>query len=222
MTIPECVPVMTLPNAVLFPRLLLPLHIFEPCYRRMLADCLDGDRMFAVALQKKCGHQHDDECVPCAIATVGIIRACVGQPNGTSNLLLQGLTRVRLGGCVQWEPYRVRRIKPLRSTGLSKPPDNAPLLRAIAEFADARAKAGHEVPDIIRNSMLAMRDADLLPDLACYTFVEDDGDRQKILETLNIAKRQALLVQTLRRQIEEHQFWRKLQGDLPNDHVQFN
>ena len=43
---------MTLPNATLFPQALLPLYIFEPRYRQMLADVLHTNRMFAVALQK--------------------------------------------------------------------------------------------------------------------------------------------------------------------------
>jgi len=42
-------------NAILFPRVLLPLYIFEPRYKQMLADCLKGERMFAVALLRKAG-----------------------------------------------------------------------------------------------------------------------------------------------------------------------
>jgi len=43
---------MTLPNATLFPQALLPLYIFEPRYRQMLAEALHSSRMFAVAMQK--------------------------------------------------------------------------------------------------------------------------------------------------------------------------
>ncbi|MFQ5804508.1 MAG: LON peptidase substrate-binding domain-containing protein [Candidatus Methylomirabilales bacterium] len=39
-----------LPNVVFFPHTLLPLHIFEPRYRQMLADCLAGERRLAMAL----------------------------------------------------------------------------------------------------------------------------------------------------------------------------
>ena len=43
---------MTLPNATLFPQALLPLYIFEPRYRQMLADALHSNRMFSVAMQR--------------------------------------------------------------------------------------------------------------------------------------------------------------------------
>jgi len=52
MKIPCEVPVMTLPKATLFPQALLPLYIFEPRYRQMLADALDSTRMFSVAMQR--------------------------------------------------------------------------------------------------------------------------------------------------------------------------
>ena len=51
-TLPSEVPVMTLPSATLFPQALLPLYIFEPRYRHMLADMLRTNRMFTVAMQK--------------------------------------------------------------------------------------------------------------------------------------------------------------------------
>ena len=51
-TLPEQLPVMPLPGAVLFPHALLPLHIFEPRYRKMLEHALQQHRMFCVALDQ--------------------------------------------------------------------------------------------------------------------------------------------------------------------------
>ncbi|HTO02917.1 MAG TPA: LON peptidase substrate-binding domain-containing protein, partial [Opitutus sp.] len=48
-TLPEELPVMTLPNVTFFPQAVMPLHIFEPRYRQMLRDVLAADRLFAVA-----------------------------------------------------------------------------------------------------------------------------------------------------------------------------
>ncbi len=68
---------MVLPNAVLFPHSLLPLHIFETRYRQMLSHCLDGDRMFSVGLVRDGVSEPDslDDIWP--VAGVGLIRACV-------------------------------------------------------------------------------------------------------------------------------------------------
>ena len=61
MELPDAVPVMTLPSATLFPQALLPLYIFEPRYRQMLADMLKSDRMFSVAMQKP-GNKRESPC----------------------------------------------------------------------------------------------------------------------------------------------------------------
>src|SRR5688572_32825205 len=109
MEIPSAVPVMTLPSATLFPQALLPLYIFEPRYRRMLTDSLNTNRMFSVAMQKP-GRTRE---TPCPVAGLGLIRVSVGHNDGTSHLILQGLTRVKLQETVQYKPYRVQRIQPL-------------------------------------------------------------------------------------------------------------
>ena len=52
-SLPDQVPIMPLPGSVLFPHALLPLYIFEPRYREMLARRLDAHRMFSVALVER-------------------------------------------------------------------------------------------------------------------------------------------------------------------------
>src|SRR5205085_199730 len=111
MKIPQEVPVMTLPNATLFPQALLPLYIFEPRYRQMLADALHSNRMFSVAMQRPGSNRE----TPSPVAGLGLIRVSVGHQDGTSHLILQGLARVELKEAVRYKPYRVQRIKPLRS-----------------------------------------------------------------------------------------------------------
>src|SRR3954471_24097143 len=99
--LPETAPVMPLPGALLFPHALLPLHIFEPRYREMLARALGAERMFCVSLIKP--PRHDWQTVDhfYDVATIGLIRASVERADGTSNLILQGLQRVRFTGFLQ-------------------------------------------------------------------------------------------------------------------------
>src|ERR1044071_9759407 len=100
MKLPREVPVMTLPNATLFPAALLPLYIFEPRYRQMLADALATHRMFSVAMQRPgCTRES-----PSPIAGLGLIRVSVRHKDGTSHLILQGLVRVELEQVTQYKP----------------------------------------------------------------------------------------------------------------------
>ncbi len=108
--LPKQLPVMPLPGAVLFPHALLPLYIFEPRYRQMLQQALQQHRIFCVTLIKpSCPEWHAPEDF-FHVATAGLIRACVGRDDGTSNLILQGLQRVRFAGFEQEAPFPIARI----------------------------------------------------------------------------------------------------------------
>jgi ATP-dependent Lon protease len=80
---------MILSNATLFPGAILPLHIFEPRYRRMLSDVLESHRMFAVAMRRP-GTRRE---VPMPLACLGVVSVCLQAPDGTSNLLRNALER---------------------------------------------------------------------------------------------------------------------------------
>src|SRR6185436_8204059 len=101
MEFPDRAGVMILSGACLFPQALLPLFIFEPRYRRMLEATLNGHRMFVVAMARPDVSRES----PLPVAGLGLVRASVQNDDGTSNLVLQGLTRVRLGKVTRYKPY---------------------------------------------------------------------------------------------------------------------
>src|ERR1044072_1805198 len=111
-SLPEQVPVMPLPGALLFPHALLPLHIFEPRYQEMLDHALRAHRMVCVAQIKPQRSQWNTTDDFFHVAGVGLIRACVGRGDGTSNLILQGLRRVRFSAFEQTSPFPIARIEP--------------------------------------------------------------------------------------------------------------
>jgi ATP-dependent Lon protease len=111
MELPTEVPVMTLPNAILFPQAFLPLYIFEPRYQRMLKESLEHASDV---------HSGDATTGPAARETIrsGGVGANPGlgiASGWTSNLVLQGIARVELAEVVRYRPYRVQRIRPLTS-----------------------------------------------------------------------------------------------------------
>src|SRR5476651_510174 len=141
MKLPSEVPVMTLPNATLFPQALLPLYIFEPRYRKLLVDSLNTDRMFSVAMQKP-GRSRE---TPSPIAGLGLIRVSVGHSDGTSHLILQGIARVQLRETVRYKPYRIQRIQPLASPPCKEVVIDA-LLAKVRELLEERVDLGINFP----------------------------------------------------------------------------
>jgi Lon protease-like protein len=91
-------------HLVLFPGRPLPLHIFEPRYRQMLRDCLNGDRRFGVlAIRAGCATGPDAEVFE--IGTVAEIESVEQLPDGRSDIFTRGIQRFRLLRLVPGNPY---------------------------------------------------------------------------------------------------------------------
>ena len=88
------IPLFPLPNVVLFPNVFLPLHIFEPRYRQMIGDALQGDRIIGMVLLRP-GHDADYEGRPPIydIGCSGLITHVERLEDGRYNLVLRGLEK---------------------------------------------------------------------------------------------------------------------------------
>ena len=195
--LPAAVPVMPLPGVLLFPNALLPLHIFEPRFREMLARALDDDRMLCVALIKPERQQWRSSADFFPVSTVGLIRACVGRSDGTSDLILQGIRRVKFSDFEQEAPFPIARIKPLKTRSKLTVETDA-LAAKVLEFYTRLKESGRELPKKIDRYLSEMNDSEMLADLIASTFISDATRRQQLLEELDLNQRLRLLIQYLR------------------------
>ena len=117
-------PLFPLPSSVLFPHILLPLHVFEPRYREMTRDALAGPRLIAMAhLMADSSKASGGICPIHSTVCLGKIAAEERLPDGRFYLVLQGLSRARLiEETPQGDrPYRVGRLE-LLSDDYPDPP----------------------------------------------------------------------------------------------------
>lgn len=108
------VPLFPLPNVVLFPHALLPLQIFEPRYRRMTADVLDGERLIAMSLMRPGWDQLSSNAVPPIHRMVGLGRIIAHEKldDGRYYLVLRGVARAKLVGEKSVDlPYRIGQLE---------------------------------------------------------------------------------------------------------------
>jgi Lon protease-like protein len=194
--LPELVPVMPLADAVLFPRALVPLYIFEMRYRQMLDYALSHHRVFSLALLKpgRTDWKSSDDFLH--TAGVGLIRACVGRGDGTSNLILQGLERVRFTGFEQQTPFPVATIEVLESEGDSSVETEA-LATKVLELYSGLKGAGKKLPPKVDRYLSDLADPEMLADLVASTFITDAYRRQEILEQLSVNQRLRLMIRYL-------------------------
>jgi Lon protease-like protein len=195
--LPAAVPVMPLPGVLLFPNALLPLHIFEPRFREMLARALDDNRMLCVALIKPERQQWRTRTDFFSVSTVGLIRACIGRSDGTSDLILQGIRRVEFSDFEQETPFPIARIKPLK-TRANPTVETDALATKVVELYTRLKNSERALPEKIDRYLGEMSDPEMLADLIASTFVSGATRRQQLLEELDLNNRLRLLIQYLR------------------------
>ncbi len=186
--LPERCGVMFLPDCTLFPHGGLPLYIFEKRYRRMLEEALEGDCFFAVArlLGDETGHPAN---FVAPVGTIGLVRASREQDDGTSQLLLHGVMRVRFTDWHDGNEYPCASIEPVIS--VFSPENQA--LAAMLTLRGAVEDAVVHLPESIQSGIFELLsradDPGLLTDVICQQFIQEPDLRQKLLETVSIGDR---------------------------------
>jgi Lon protease-like protein len=205
MEIPKEAPVMTLPNATLFPRALLPIYIFETRYRRMLEESLHSHRMLIIAM-RKAGSSRE---VPCSVAGLGVIRVCVQNADGTSHLILEGVSRVELVETVRRRPFRINRFRAIQTPARDSVAIDA-LMAKVRDLVSERIR--QELPSMknisktvsikeVIASLERLNDPDRVADLVTWSLLRGAAERQTILETIEIEERLRHLIHFLMAEI---------------------
>ena len=110
--LPEIIPIFPLPDFVLFPRVHVPLHIFEPRYRQMVTDVIGSDGVIGMVMLKG-DWERDYHAFPDAfeVGCAGKITAIQRLPDGRFNLTLEGLSEFRMLREIRDRAYRQARIE---------------------------------------------------------------------------------------------------------------
>jgi Lon protease-like protein len=118
-TMPATLPLFPLPDVVLFPDVSLPLRIYEPRYRALMADALKGNRLIGMVLLQP-GHEAEYEGRPpiFAVGCVGVITQEEQLPNGEYTFVLRGLQKFRVTSENPGGAYRVAGVTPLPEAAL--------------------------------------------------------------------------------------------------------
>jgi len=208
----DLLPLFPLPNVVLFPNVFLPLHIFEPRYRDMIADAEAGDRMIGMVLLRP-GWEREYEGRPPVYRTgcSGVMTHVERLPDGRYEIVLRGIERFRIVNEHDGRTYRRAAVETLVEPALT--------LDARAALRNCRAKLesllapGTERAGDFRESHgasvqsrgeaaipSAMTDEDLVNALAQYLDLEP-LEKQALLEQASLRARAEALVELLEMKI---------------------
>jgi len=188
--LPPTIPIFPLPNVVLFPNVFLPLHIFEPRYRKMVDEALNGDRIIGMVLLRA-GWEGDYEGRPPVypVGCAGVITHAERLGDGRFNIVLRGMEKFRIVGEDTARTYRLAHVTAMPET--------------ITETARAEIRGERRrleallVPDANETKMpTSMPDEDLVNALAQYLEFEP-VEKQALLERDGLLERCRSLIELL-------------------------
>jgi Lon protease-like protein len=194
--LPPTIPIFPLPNVVLFPNVFLPLHIFEPRYRDMVRDALDGDRIIGMVLLRP-GWEGKYEGRPpiYPVGCAGLITHSEPLTDGRYNIVLRGLEKFRVVDEVEDEScsYRLARadtmIEPFSDSDRTEMRAQRRRLEALLVPQPQGRGVDPKVPP-------SMPDEDLVNALAQYLELEP-VEKQALLERNGLLARCRSLIDLL-------------------------
>jgi Lon protease-like protein len=198
---PTTLPLFPLPNVVLFPNVFLPLHIFEPRYRDMVSDALDGDRMIGMVLLRP-GWEGNYEGRPPVYPTgcSGLITHHERLPDGRYNIVLRGVEKFRILEEVEevneegaTSSYRVARVEILHEPVIETDRDDVRAARHRLEALLVPQAQGRGAETKVA---AAMADEDVVNALAQYMELEP-LEKQALLERPGLLARCRSLIELL-------------------------
>jgi uncharacterized protein len=191
-----------LPNLVLFPHVIQPLHVFEDRYVDLLNEAMQDDRLIAMALLETGWEPNYDGRPPLApVACLGRVVSCQAQSQGRYNVLLMGLRRVRI--VRELEPHKsfreaqVEILEDEYSPTLSeaRPALQRKLVTAFEQMLPRIADADELFNQLSMNSV----SLGTLTDVISYALDIDVWCKQSLLAEKNVDNRTKMLLKHLKR-----------------------
>lgn len=194
--LPAILPLFPLPRVVLFPHAFLPLHIFEPRYRQMTAECLASHQRFILALTRT---YEGPDLVPAE--TPVFETACLARivrseplPDGRFNLLVQGRRAVRIAEVASPKPFRQASWEALPFDAESpwRPQDRAALTESLYRYA-----ARYDLAPQLKRLLDLDLDAPVLLNTLAMALDLDPVEKQFLLEATSVPEEAERLHQLL-------------------------
>jgi len=196
-------PIFPLPGAVLLPYALIPLHVFEPRYRKMIRDCQAGAGVLALAnIPQEAVRERIDRPRVLPIVGAGLLARVDPLPDGRSNIVLRGVLRARIvEELPSREPYRLVRAEPIEEVVAdSRRLDQAAQELRQLVLALCTRRPGTASVALAQMAGTSARPGDLADAVGAMVF-ESPHERQQLLETVSTEERLRRVAQEVASQL---------------------
>src|SRR5499425_1077277 len=212
-TLPDALPVLPLPDGVVFPLTAVPLLVVNPPAIRVIDDVMRGNRLLVFAAQRE-----PKQDVPVSpenvhrVGTAGAIHQMARMPDGTVRAMVQGLERVRLLDFVTKDPYLVARIQRAPEQ-IAAGPEFEGLRRAVIDLFRKLVELSADLPDELAGVAESFTDPRQVVYFVASLVRMDTATRQALLETDSVGDKLRRLVDVVQGELNVREIGRKITSD---------
>jgi ATP-dependent Lon protease len=211
--LPTVLPVLPLRTTVVFPHMVAPLSVLRPSSVKLVDDCIVKDKFLAIVAQKD---RHVDEPSPedmYSVGTASTILKMLKFPDGSTRIICQGLSRVRLVEILQTRPYVTARIEVLPEVAAAAE-EATVLVRSILVTFDKIAGHMPQMPEELRAMVSDTEEPGRLADLIATNLNLPVAERQQVLEATNLGDRLKTLAGILNRELRYLELGSKIESEV--------
>jgi ATP-dependent Lon protease len=215
--LPGTVGVLPLRETVTFPDMLIPLNIGQPRSIELINEVLRGDRAIAMVASRNPEKETPAPEDLYAVGVLGVVARMIRVPDGTLRVLIQGGQRIRIERWVQTEPYLVAEIAEAPDAVEDHTPELLALMRNVQQTFTSIVEQVPYLPEELQIMVANVEDPIVLTHLIAGALRIKTGEKQALLEELNVARRLRRLSEILAREREVLEIGSRIQSQVQSE-----
>lgn len=217
--IPDILNILPLRDSVVYPMLIAPLSVARDAGVQLIDESIVGNnRVIGVVAQKSPQDESPgfDDVYETGAAV--IIRTLVKMPDAT-RLIVQGIARFRIVERLQEHPYLKARVEIIQDDmpEEGREEEIEALRRSVSALFDQAIRLSPSLPDELRSLTQAVQEINVMADLVSAHMTLSVEDKQKVLETADVAERLRLLLDLLSKEVRVLELTSKVQNEVNSE-----
>jgi ATP-dependent Lon protease len=214
--VPSEIPVLPLRGTVLYPDLILPIMVGRKKSVKLIDDAMDSDRMIGVITQKRSEIEDPKESDLHSMGVAALILRMIRELDGSQRVIVQGISRMKVKEYIQREPYFKAKIETIDESFVPGVEIEALMMNLKNLFQRAVELAPYltaELGTMVNN----IKSPSILADLIASNLNLPTGEKQGILETVEVRERLTKVHLFLNKEVQVLELGNKIQSQVKED-----
>ena len=209
-------PLLAIRNTVIFPVLAFPINVGRAKSLKAVEQAMEGDRILGIVAQTEAKIEDPDTGELHAVGTAVKILKSVKMPGQKINVIIQGLSRIRILEYVHTEPHLMARVEMIDEEEV-KGSEVSEKLRELREQAQRIIELSPHIPSEASFLVKSIDNPAILSDIVASNLSVPVDEKQELLETLDVRERMDKVITLLNKEIQVLELSNKIQTEVKGE-----